>query len=163
MLDEFKKQLMTNSTPVADILAKALPIMRGKVSDDKLTWLASELQGYSNTLAFYQTNRQGFPDYRVVNGRLRLVNPSGQLSEVAHPLANRTHYFLGAPLAWLEASAAVPGGKTIVEMPELTKYIGAIGGNIVCECSPSQLSSIIDAFKRKFIVILDELSATAPK
>ena len=54
-LQDLKRKITNKELALPDALAKALPMLRGLVPDDKLMWLASELQGYPNGLEFFQS------------------------------------------------------------------------------------------------------------
>lgn len=141
-----------------DALAKALPLLRGQVADEKLLWLASELQGYQDGLQFFQSeDATGFPSYRVVNGRIWLLNQEGQFNPLNHPWGARDRIFLSAPVSWLEEAVAAPGDTAIVDMMELTNYLAKGFGHVVCECPKEHVKSILAIFKQRFIQLLDEV------
>ena len=155
MFQDLKQKLLTGQTSFAEALPKALPTLRGKISDDKLLWLASELQGYSNAIEFYQNKDHGLPQYRIVPGALYLMNKDGDMNELNHPYAKRTEYFLSAPVAWLEEFARLQGDDSIVEVPELTSFMSGGGGGVVCQTRKSELRRIIANFRNEFIYLLD--------
>jgi ribonuclease E len=80
------------------------------------------------------------------------------MAEISHPLAEREDYFLSAPLGWLEDFYSLPGELTVVDMPELTSYIGKqSGGNIICQCTKGQLYTIITSFKQPFLETIEQV------
>ncbi|MBL8081735.1 MAG: hypothetical protein JNN26_03905, partial [Candidatus Obscuribacter sp.] len=64
MFQQLKNQLLSGQISFNQALPQALPELRGKIADEKLLWLASELQGYENAVAYYQTEDHGLPKYR---------------------------------------------------------------------------------------------------
>lgn len=157
MFQDIKRRLLTGQMSFGEALPKALPAMRGKASDDKLLWLASELQGYSNAIEFYQSPAHNLPKYRIVPGGLYLMTSDGNLNELKHPYAKRNDYFLSAPVAWLEESARLQGDLSLVEVPELTAFMSASGGGVVCQTQKYELRRIIAAFRNHFIALLDSM------
>jgi len=157
VFQELKQKLLSGQMTFSEALPKALPQLRGKISDDKLLWLASELQGYSNAIEFYQNNNHGLPQYRIVPGSLFLMKPDGSLNELKHPYAKRTDYFLSAPVSWLEEFARLQGDVSIVEVPELTAFMSSAGGGVVCQTKKVELRRIIANFRNEFIALLDQV------
>jgi hypothetical protein len=160
VFQELKQKLLSGQMTFAEALPKALPQLRGKVSDEKLLWLASELQGYSNAIEFYQNNTHGLPRYRIVPGALFLMTADGNLNELKHPYARRTDYFLSAPVAWLEEFARLQGDISLVEVPELTAFMSGAGGGVVCQTKKVELRRIIANFRNEFIALLDQVEPT---
>ena len=160
MFQDLKKKLLTGQVTFGDALPKALPQLRGKISDDKLLWLASELQGYSNAIEFYQNQSHNLPKYRIVPGALFLMTPDGTLNELKHPYAKRTDYFLSAPVAWLEEFARLQGDISLVEVPELTAFMSGGGGGVVCQTKKYELRRIIANFRNEFLALLDQVEPT---
>lgn len=157
-MQELKRKLTTREMTLPDALAKALPLLRGQIADEKLLWLASELQGYQDALTFFQSDSEaGFPSYRIVSGKMWLLSPQGNFSELNHPWTKKEKMFLSAPVSWLEEAVAAPGDTAIVDMQELTNYLAKGGGYVVCECSKEQIRSILSIFKSRFIQLLDEV------
>ncbi|HMW92981.1 MAG TPA: hypothetical protein PKE54_23335 [Candidatus Obscuribacter sp.] len=161
MFQQLKNQLLSGQISFNQALPQALPELRGKIADEKLLWLASELQGYENAVAYYQTEDHGLPKYRIVAGGLRYMTPDGQITELKHPYAKRDHIFLSSPISWLEEFASYPGDQSLVEVPELTAFIGAGGGGVICQCQKSELRRIIATFRNEFIAILDKVGETS--
>lgn len=157
MLEDIRKKVGTGETRLGDALAKALPLFRGRASDERLMWLSNELQGYANALNFYQKPSDDFPPYRVVTGKLRLMDHNGNLSDIRHPMAERSQFFLAAPLAWLEDSAQLPGLTTYVELPELNVYTDTKIGSAVCEVTKEQIVRVLNSFKQSFVVLIDQV------
>ena len=157
VFQELKQKLLAGQITFSEALPKALPQLRGKVSDEKLLWLASELQGYSNAMEFYQNQVHELPKYRIVPGQLFLMTPEGNLTELKHPYAKRTEYFLSAPVAWLEEFARLQGDVSIVEVPELTAFMSSAGGGVVCQTKKVELRRIIANFRNEFIALLDQV------
>jgi hypothetical protein len=157
VFQDLKQKLLSGQISFSEALPKALPQLRGKVSDEKLLWLASELQGYSNAIEFYQSNNHGLPPYRIVPGALYLMTPDGALNELKHPYAKRTDYFLSAPVAWLEEFARQQGDTSVVEVPELTAFMSASGGGVVCQTKKVELRRIIANFRNEFLALLDQV------
>lgn len=162
-MQDLKRKIVTKEISLPDALAKALPALRGHVSDEKLLWLANELQGYQNGMEFFQnTNNEhalkDFPAYRIITGKIWLFTPQGTLTELNHPFTKRDRIFLSAPISWLEIALGDPSETCIVDMPELTNYLAKGFGNVVCECSKEHLSGIISFFRQRFIQTLDEVS-----
>lgn len=156
-LQDIKSKMLANKLPLVEALASALPLLRGKISDEKLLWLASELQGYGNALDFYNNKDHGLPKYRIVSGTLKLMTANGELTDLQHPLASRKTFFLAAPLAWLEEFAKLPGDPATVESAELTAYMGRLSGTVVCRCPRAELLAILTNFKKEFVALIDEV------
>jgi len=152
-LEKVKIDLQHNKISLSDAIVKALPFLKEKESDLTMTWLSSELQGYSNPLNFYYQSDHNLPAYRVVNGLLKMMTKDGKLVHLDHALANRTRYFVSAPIAWLEESASLPGQVSVTEMPELTKDMNS-GQGVVIEYSRRQLQSILQEVKVRFLALL---------
>ncbi len=159
MLLELKRKIQVGELQLGDALAQALPSFRGQVGDSRLLWLSHELQGYPHALDFYQKPSNEFPPYRVVNGKLKVMDRQGNLSAVSHSIGQRTQFFLAAPIAWLEESALLPGNITYVELPELNTYMKMGMGEAVCEVSKEQIQRIIASFRQSFIALIDEVLA----
>ncbi|PWT95566.1 MAG: hypothetical protein C5B53_11215 [Candidatus Melainabacteria bacterium] len=154
-MSEISGKLKRGEISISDAIVKTLPELRGKVPDETLIWLASELQGYSNSLHFYQNNNHGLPTHRVVKGKLRLMDTSGKLSDLQHTYASRGQYFLGAPIAWLEESAKLPGELVLVELPDLTSLITAGRGNVACECTKDQLKLVLSIVRGRVLEVMN--------
>jgi hypothetical protein len=162
-LQDLKRKITNKELELPDALAKALPLLRGLVSDEKLMWLASELQGYPNGLEFFQSKGneaalKEFPNYRIVTGKIWLLTPQGTLAELNNPMTNRDRVFLSAPVSWLEEALKDPNDTCIVDMSELTNYFAKGVGNVVCECPKEHLRGILSIFRQRFIQVLDEAS-----
>src|ERR1700722_16103945 len=143
-IEDIKTRLASNDMKVSDALAYALPKLRGKASDDSLIWCSNELQGYPHGIDFYHRKFTDLPPYRVVSGVLKVIQPNGQQAAIRHALALRNDYFLSASIGWLEDFSTLPGELSVVELPELTAYIGKeTGGTIVCQCTKTQLVRIL--------------------
>ena len=161
MFQDLKQQLLTGQISFNQALPQALPQLRGRIADEKLLWLASELQGYSNAIEYYQSGGHNLPKYRIVPGVLRLMTAEGNLVELKHPYAKRDQIFLGAPISWLEEFSNQAGDWTLVEVPELTAFMSSGGGGVVCETQKVELRRIIATFRNEFINLLDQVSAAA--
>ena len=162
-MQELKRKLLTRQISYSEALPLALPDLRGKIADDKLLWLASELQGYQNAMEFYQSRVGDFPKWRIVKGQLRLLNTAGALVSVNHPFANRAEFFLGAPISWLEQFASQPEDPSLVDLPELTSLIGKGTGNVVCVLPRAQLNLVIANSRRDFMSLLDHVLSQTPQ
>lgn len=157
MLDEIKQRLLSNDLRPSDALSRALPKFRGLVPDSRLEWCANELNGYQNAFEYYQGRANEFPGYRVVIGKLKILRPDNTFAETQHKLAQRSEFFLAAPLQWIEDFYTLPGHTTVVDLPELTTYIGrTVGGTAVCECEKGQLELLLQGFNNTFLALLDE-------
>ncbi len=161
MFQELKAKLLAGQISFNQALPQALPQLRGKIADEKLLWLASELQGYANAIEFYQTENHNLPAYRIVPGILRLMTADGNLVELKHPYAKRDHIFLSSPISWIEefAGSSEHGPQSLVEVPELTAFMSKGGGGVVCETSQAELRRIIATFRNQFIDLLDQVEA----
>ncbi len=161
MFQELKVKLLAGQITFNQALPQALPQLRGKIADEKLLWLASELQGYASAIEFYQTEDHNLPPYRIVPGTLRLMTGDGNLVELKHPYAKRTKIFLSSPISWIEefASHNQQGTQSLVEVPELTAFMSQGGGGVVCETTQAELRRIIATFRNQFIDLLDQVEA----
>ena len=164
-MDQIRQQLQRKEISVGDAAVKALPLLRGKVSDETLLWLVSEVQGYQNSIDFYQDkgNTTNLPGYRIVSGKLRLLDGSGMLTELKHPFASRGKYFLSAPVSWLEQFESLPGDKALADCPDLTSYMGKGLGTVVCEFPKPQLGQMIVHIRQRLLAILDKVSQAPRK
>ena len=153
VLEKLAIDLKENKISLADAIVKALPNLKETESDSTVTWLANELQGYRDPLDFYYQKNHNLPAYRVVDGSLKLMNSDGSLVNLDHSLANRSKYFLSAPISWLEESALLPGHLSVTEMPELSHDISS-GRGVVIEYSARQLRSILEEVKKKLLALL---------
>lgn len=157
-LDEIKYRISSNKMPLSEALATALPKFRGLADDNLLFWCVNELQGYNDGLNYYQEHAHNLPQYRVVQGRLAVVMPDGNWAQINHALAQRGQYFLSAPVQWLEDFAAVQGDDAIVDLPELTNFIGRqMGGTVICATKKTQLVRILDMSKQSFMSALEHV------
>jgi len=156
-LYETRQKLVDSEISISNAIVTILPQLRGRLSDEALQWFASELQGYPNALQFYQSNEHTLPNYRVVRGTLKLVEHGGIIAPVTHPFASRNQYFLGAPIAWLEDFAGLPGKLTLVELPDLTSFLGVGRGNVGCEFTKDQLTRILAIVKGRVIGVMDKV------
>lgn len=161
MLQDLKTKIQSGQISLNDGIMKAMPSFRGKVSDERLIWLSNELQGYPNALDFYSRPSQDFPPYRVVAGKLKMMDKNGNVSDVTnHPLAQRNELFLAAPVAWLEESMMLPGHITYVELQELNVYLKGQGA-AVCELTKDQLTRILNSLRQSVCALIDEVMAKA--
>ena len=159
VLQDLKAKVQSGQVGLGEAITKALPAFRGKVSDDRLVWLANELQGYPNALDFYSRPANDFPPYRVVKGALKLMDQTGAVTEITHhAIGKRTEFFLAAPVDWLEESSRYGESITYVELPELNVYLKGQAGSAVCELTKDQLTRILNSFKQSFCSIIDEVS-----
>ncbi len=153
-LKTINSKLELREISIEQAIVKALPILRGKAEDETLSWLVNELQGYTNTLDFYQNEKHNFPEYRIVSGQIKLMEPEGKISSLNHPFARRAHYFLSAPVSWLEGFLSLPGSTSLVELPDLTSYMGIGKGNIICQCPKAELSKMLGIIRQKVMSVL---------
>lgn len=162
LFSQTKERLVNGDIRVCDAIARILPTLRGKASDDVLIWCSNELQGYPNGLDYYHRKFTELPPYRVVSGMIKVIQKDGSHVAISHPMASRNEYFLSAPVGWLEDFYSLPGELSVVELPELTTYIGKeTGGTIVCQCTKTQLLRIIGSIKLSLLALLDK--EMAPK
>jgi hypothetical protein len=152
VLEKLRSDLEHNRISLADAIVKALPALKDKQNDATMSWLSSELQGYSNPLNFYYKNNQSFPPYRVVEGSLKLMK-EGNLVNFEHPLADRSKYFLSAPVAWLEESYLLPGDLCLTEMSELS-HDKTSTDVIVIAYTHKQLQGTLTEIKKRLIALL---------
>jgi hypothetical protein len=161
VLQDLKTKIQGGQISLNDAIMKAMPSFRGKVSDERLIWLSNELQGYPNALDFYSRPSQEFVPYRVVAGRLKMMDKTGNVSDLTnHPIAKRNEFFLSAPVAWLEESMLFPGQITYVEMQELNVYLKGQGA-AVCELTKDQLTRILNSLRQSLCAVIDEVTAKA--
>ena len=152
--EKLQSDLEHNRISLADAIVKALPILKEKHNDATMSWLSSELQGYSNPLNFYYQENHSFPPYRVVTGSLKLMNKEGNLVNLVHPLSDRSKYFLSAPVSWLEESNALPGADMCyTEMTELS-HDKSSGEVIVLAYTHRQLQETLAEIKKRLIALL---------
>jgi hypothetical protein len=154
---ELRRQLAKGEIPISKAIVQVLPELRGRVPDATLTWLASELQGYANSVVFYQSDKHDLPTYRIVTGVIKLVDPNGKVSDLEHPYAQRGRYFLSAPIAWLEDFAALPGQGTLVELPDLTALMGNGRGSIACQFTKEQLKGVLSTVRNRVIEVMTQV------
>jgi hypothetical protein len=162
VLQDLKSKVQSGQITLADAITKALPSFRGKVSDDRLIWLSNELQGYPNALDFYSRPANDFPPYRVVRGRLKMMDATGAVTDAsaaAGAMGQRTEFFLAAPVAWLEESSQFQGHITYVELPELNVYMKGQSGNAVVEFTKDQLTRILTSTTQSFCALIDQVAA----
>ena len=163
-MDQLRQQLQRKEITVGDGIVKALPLVKDRVPDDTIMWLVNELQGYSNTLEFYQRENivhNDLPAYRIVQGSLKILDSNGDLNDLEHPFASRGKYFLSAPVSWLEEFESLPGPVALADCPDLTSYLAKGSGNIVCEFSKPQLAQIIVTIRNRVISVLDKVAQKA--
>lgn len=156
---ETRRQLTKSEISISTTIVKILPELRGLVPDETLLWLASELQGYANAVEFYQTDKHNLPSYRIVTGSIKLVDSQGKLWDINHPYARRGQYFLGAPIAWLEEFAALPGDGALVELPDLTAILGGAQGSVACQCTKEQLNEVLTKVRYRVIEVMSKVAA----
>lgn len=155
-----KNQLLQGATTFTKALPDALPKLRGRITDDKLIWLSNELQGYTDALTFYQSQKHDLPMYRVVYGSLHIIRPDNTFEPLTHPYANREQFFLSAPIHWIEEFSNLPGDESLVELAEFGQFIARTGGGgVVCACNKMELKRMIATFRNEFIKLLDEVIA----
>jgi len=157
VFEELKQKLLSGQITFTQALPEALPKLRGKITDDNLLWLSSELQGYSDGLTFYQSQHHGLPTYRAVPGALYIMRPDGSFEPLNHPYASRDRFFLSAPISWLEEFSNMQGEDSLVELQEFGAFIAKTGGGVVCACPKSELKRIIATFRNEFIKLLDQV------
>ena len=153
-LEQVQLRLQEKKISISDAIVEALPHLREKRSDEILGWMVNELQGYGNTMAFYSKPNHGLPEYRIVNGTLKLLAKNGEMTGVDHPLANRKQYFLSAPISWLQEFASLPGELCIVELPELASSLQS--GQVVLQLPKAQLIRILNEVQARLLLLLDE-------
>lgn len=163
MFQQLKQQLLSGQTTFTKALPDALPALRGKITDDKLIWLSSELQGYQDALNFYQTTNHELPAYRVVPGTLQALYEDGSLSPLNHPYANRPQHFLSAPISWIEEFSTFDGQTSVVELPELSGFMASQGAGVVVVTPKTELKRIIATFRNEFIRLLDDVMRDNPE
>ena len=164
-MDQIRQQLQRKEISVGDAAVKALPLLRGKVSDETLLWLVSEVQGYQNAIEFYQDKGtpSHLPAYRIVSGQLRLLDANGVLTELKHLFASRGKYFLSAPVSWLEQFESLPGEIALADCPDLTSYMGKGIGTVVCEFPKPQLQQCIVHIRQRLLAVLDKVAGAQRK
>ncbi len=152
-LEKLRQDIEQNKISLSDAIVKALSELKEKENDKTMAWLANELQGYSNPLNFYYQPKHDFPEYRVVNGFLKLMTKEGTLVNLEHSLANRSDYFLSVPISWLEEAATLPGETRFTEMPEFSHDISS-GQGVVVQYSGSQLQTVLQEVKNRLLALL---------
>lgn len=153
-VEQLQLKLQQNKISLSDAIVEALSYLRKKESDQTLGWLVNELQGYSNAMDFYSQPNHGLPDYRIVNGSLRLLGKDGDMADLNHELANRKQYFLSAPISWLEEFASLPGDISVVELPDLASAVHA--GHVVLQLPKPQLIRILNEVHARLLLLLDK-------
>lgn len=153
-VEQLQLKLQENKISLSDAIVEALSYLRKKESDETLGWLVNELQGYSNSMAFYSQANHGLPEYRIVNGTLKLLGKNGEMASLDHALANRKQYFLGSPVSWLEEFASLPGDLSIAELPELASSFQS--GQVVLQLPKAQLIRILNEVHGRLLVLLDK-------
>ena len=156
-----KQQLQRKEISVGDGIVKVLPIVKDRVPDEIIMWLVNELQGYQNSIEFYQKEgiiHKDLPTYRIVQGHLKILDANGSLNDLEHPFASRGRYFLSAPVSWLEEFESLPGPNALADCPDLTSYLAKGLGNVVCEFSKPQLGQIITTIRQRVIAVLDKVA-----
>jgi hypothetical protein len=158
VFEELRQKLLSGQISFSQALPEALPKLRGRVTDDNLLWLSSELQGYADALTFYQSANHGLPVYRAVPGALYIIRPDGSFEPLNHPYASRDRFFLGAPISWIEEFSNLQGDESLVELAEFGSFISKSGGGgVVCACPKTELKRIIATFRNEFIKLLDRV------
>lgn len=162
MLQDLRTKLFQRKISLADAVAQAMPEFRGRIPDERLMWLVNELQGYPHALDWFQQPSADFPEYRVVNGALKILSSTGEVSDLQHPLASRKRFFIAASIRWLEDSLKIPGPITFVEMAELNAFTKQTqGGAIVCEMQKDQITRILTVTGQGFVKLLDLATGAA--
>ncbi len=164
MFEQLKQQLLSGQTTFSKALPEALPMLRGKISDNNLFWLSSELQGYNDALTFYQRPDHGLPGYRAVPGTLHIIRPDGSFEPLNHPYATRDKFFVSVAISWIEEFSNLPGEESLVELPEFGTFLQRSGGGgVVVACPKTELKRIIATFRNEFIKLLDHVDGTLAK
>ena len=157
MLQELKQQILNKQVSLGEALPRVLPELRGRVADIKLLWLSKELQGYDDALDFYRSSSHGLPPYRIVKGSLFRVGQDGSITPLTHPYAQRSDFFLSAPISWLETEAKVPGDESLIELTEFSAFKVAGDHGVVCACAKTDVKRLVSAFQVRFLRLLDEV------
>jgi hypothetical protein len=154
VLEKLVSDLEHNKISISDAIVKALPMLKEKqYTDDTMSWLSNELQGYSKPLDFYYQSNHSFPEYRVVPGILKVMTKEGRLIPLDHPLTDRSKYFLSTPVSWLEDSNDMPGEFCLTEMPELA-HDKTLGEVIVIQYDRKELQKTLAEIKKMLLALL---------
>lgn len=151
--------MQQNKISLADAIVEALPEVRKTESDATLAWMGNELQGYRDALTFYYEANHGLPEYRIVNGSLKLLADDGKLTDLKHELASRDKYFLSAPIDWLEEFAGLPGELSMTDMLELTNQLKT--GQVVLQLPKTELTRILKEVKDRLLILLTQHTSGA--
>ena len=90
-----------------------------------------------------------------------MMDATGAVTDVsagAGTMAQRTEFFLAAPVAWLEESIQFQGHITYVELPELNVYMKGQAGNAVVEFTKDQLTRILTSLTQSFCALIDQVA-----
>jgi hypothetical protein len=138
----------------SEALARALPLLRGRINDKELVWLAQEIEGYGGLSG--QSKRSPVPPDRQIYCDLKAII-DGKIVKVSWGPASDHLVGLMHPLSELEAELNDPCDYLVlnlninVDAPELHKR----GPLLLC-CHRGQLERIVARFHKEFLLLLEQ-------
>lgn len=94
--------------------------------------------------------------HRERPGKLVVLRPAGAQADVSHEIAQRTAFFIGAPIAHIQELSELPGETSIIELADLTEYIGeAEGGGIALVVEKRHLEQMVKNSRSGVAALID--------
>lgn len=153
LVEQLQADALDRTVPAADLLRKAKVVAVKLDLADFLTWVERELNGYGDT--------DPIPDYRVVNGQLKALNPFRGWQLIAFPSSELqeavTKRKIGISIGHLDDLLAAHRGNQALHMPLSADAHRAIVRAIEYETEVtlfidrSQIAAIVDAVRNKIL------------
>ena len=138
----------------SEALSRALPLLRGNITDKELIWLAQEIEGYGGLAG--ESKRSPVPPDRQIYCDLKAIIDS-KIVKVNWGPARDHLVGLMHPLSELEAELSDTSDYLIlnlninVDAPDIKK-----SGPLVLCCHRSQLERILSRFRKEFLQLLEQ-------
>lgn len=168
-LREIIEEAKRPDTDIGALIAEAIPLLGNeRLKPQEWTSLQHDRDGFKNQIGIDYYLREPLDKYdcgylpyngmahRQRPGRLVVLKADGTQSDVTHELAKREEFFIGAPISQIQQLAQMPGHTSLVELSDLTEYIGQQeGGKIALVLDKSHLDQIVRNTRNALATLID--------
>lgn len=158
MLDDIKRRLLNREITLAEAIERVRTEAVNQLTDIRLRWLESELNGYPARKKVLEESSLHEPEYRKLQGRYLAQLSTGEWVDVSDTNLGDYPGFLGVGIATIEDVVRSKGNQEI-DLP-----LGEIipGTPFRLRIHRDQLSNIDESVRSRLIDLIDEIQSDAP-
>jgi hypothetical protein len=165
-MEELLNRIRDPRSSLAEVIQEFLRIAGKDITNDRRKWLECELNGYEEAIEYYlrpPVNKfdSGFIPFergagRETPGRIKLMRSDGEHADLHHAFASREYFFVSLPIRRIEGLVQQDGDTSLVELPELSKFIcDRIDERVFLSAKKSEMQRILDGVRRNTAWIID--------